>query len=157
MELIETINLPNGLTLTISDASRRIAKDTIKVELFFQVKIEVQDSFFESPEDCHQLRKVFGDELTYEHKMERSFVNDNEEESIRTELLNTFKNNSLGYLSSPNFAKKMALSLLRDIKLNPFSIKLPLIRNEQNNRDDTTLKRKVNNDPRHSRCAAGRR
>ena len=120
MELIETINLPNGLTLTISDASRRIAKDTIKVELFFRVKIEVLDSFFASPEDCHQLKKFLGDELTYEHKMERSFVSDNEEESIRTELLNTFKNNSLGYLSSPNFAKKMALSLLRDIKQNPF-------------------------------------
>ena len=120
MELIETIDLPNGLTLIISDASRRIAKDTIKVELYFQVKIEVLDSFFASPEDCHQLKKFLGDELTYEHKMERSFVNDNDEDSIRAELLNTFKNNSLGYLSSPNFAKKMALSLLRDIKLNPF-------------------------------------
>ena len=120
MELIETIDLPNGLTLIISDASRRIAKDTIKVELYFQVKIEVLDSFFASPEDCHQLKKFLGDELTYEHKMERSFVNDNDEDSIRAELLNTFKNNSLGYLSSPNFAKKMALSLLRDIRLNPF-------------------------------------
>ena len=120
MELIETIDLPNGLTPIISDASRRIAKDTIKVELYFQVKIEVLDSFFASPEDCHQLKKFLGDELTYEHKMERSFVNDNDEDSIRAELLNTFKNNSLGYLSSPNFAKKMALSLLRDIKLNPF-------------------------------------
>jgi len=120
MELIETINLPNGLTLTISDASRRIAKDTLKVELYFQVKIKVLNSFFASPEDCHQLKKIFGDELTYEHKLERSFVNDGEEESVRAELLNTFKDNSLSYLSSPNFAKKMALSLLRDIKLNPF-------------------------------------
>ncbi|MDD4355914.1 MAG: hypothetical protein PHN98_01580 [Smithellaceae bacterium] len=120
MGLIETINLTNGLTLNISDASRRIAKDTIKVELYFQVKIEVLDSFFASPEDCRQLKNIFGDELTYEHKLERSFVNDSDEESVRTELLNTFKKNSLAYLSSPNFAKKMALSLLRDIKLNPF-------------------------------------
>ncbi|PKN20245.1 MAG: hypothetical protein CVU71_00145 [Deltaproteobacteria bacterium HGW-Deltaproteobacteria-6] len=123
MELIEAINLPNGLTLTITDSSRRIAADTIKVELTFQVKIGVLESFFASSDDYLQVKNASGDELTYEHKMERSFVNDKDEESVRNELLDTFKNNSLGYLSSPNFAKKMALSQLKDIKLNPFKYK----------------------------------
>ncbi len=120
MELIETINLPNGLVLTITDLSRRIAKDTVKVEVSFQMKVKVLESFFASPDDHLQLTRIFGDELTYEHKMERTFVLDAEEDSTRTELLDTFKNNSLNYLASPNFARKMALSLLRDIKLNPF-------------------------------------
>jgi len=119
MELIETINLPNGLTLTITDSSRRIAADTIKVELTFQVKIEVLESFFASPDDYLKVKNASGDTLTYEHKMERSFVYDQDEASVRTDLLDTFKNNSLAYLSSPNFAEKMALSQLRDIKLNP--------------------------------------
>ena len=123
MELIETINLPNSLTLTVTDSSRRIAADTIKVELTFQVKIEVLESFFASSDDYLQVKNASGDELTYEHKMERSFVNDKDEESVRNELLDTFKSNSLGYLSSPNFAKKMALSQLKDIKLNPFKYK----------------------------------
>ena len=52
--------------------------------------------------------------------MERTFVTETEEASTRTELLETFKSNSLNYLASPNFARKMALSLVRDIKLNPF-------------------------------------
>ena len=120
MELIETINLPNGLTLTVTDSSRRIAADTIKVELTFQVKTEVLESFFASPDDYLKVKNASGDTLTYEHKMERSFVYDQDEESVRAELLDTFKNNSLAYLSSLNFAKKMALSQLRDIKLNPF-------------------------------------
>ena len=120
MELIETINLPNGLTLTISDSSRRIAADTIKVELTFQVKIGVLESFFASPDDYLKVKNASGDILTYEHKMERSFVYDQDEASVRTDLLDTFKNNSLAYLSSPNFAKKMALSQLKDISLNPF-------------------------------------
>jgi hypothetical protein len=123
MEVIETINLSNGLTLTISDSSRRIAADTIKVEVTFQVKIEVLESFFASSGDYLKVKNASGDELTYEHKMERSFVNDKDEESVRTELLDTFKNNSLHYLSSPNFAKKMALSQLKDINLNPFKYK----------------------------------
>lgn len=123
MELIETINLPNGLKLTVMDSSRSIAADTIKIELTFQVKIEVLESFFTSSDDYLKVVNALGNELTYEHKMERSFVYDRDEESVRAELMDTFKNNSLGYLSSPNFAKKMALSLLKDIKLNPFKYK----------------------------------
>ena len=120
MELIETIDLPNGLTLTISDSSRRIAADTIKVELTFLVKIDVLESFFASSDDYQKVINASGNELTYEHKMERSFVYDKDEESVRAALLDTFKSNSLSYLSSPNFAKKMALSQLKDIKINPF-------------------------------------
>lgn len=123
MELIETINLPNGLKLTVMDSSRSIAADTIKIGLTFQVKIEVLESFFTSSDDYLKVVNALGNELTYEHKMERSFVYDRDEESVRAELMDTFKNNSLGYLSSPNFAKKMALSLLKDIKLNPFKYK----------------------------------
>lgn len=120
MELIETINLRNGLTLTIYDLTRRIAADTVKVELSFQVKIDVLESFFDSPADYLQLKNIFGEKLTYDHKLERSFVSDAEETVVRAELLETFKKNSLHYLSSPNFSRKMALSFLRDIKLNPF-------------------------------------
>ncbi len=124
MEVIETIRLPNGLTLTITDSSRRIAADTVKVELTFQVKVDVQESYFASSDDYLRLKNIFGDKLTYEHKAERSFVADQDEAAVRAELMETFKNNSLGYLSSPNFAKKLALSLQRDIKLNPFKYKV---------------------------------
>jgi hypothetical protein len=60
MELIETINLPNGLTLTIYNLTRRIAADTVQVDLSFQVKIEVLESFFASPADYLQLKHIFG-------------------------------------------------------------------------------------------------
>jgi hypothetical protein len=120
MELIESINLPNGLILTITDLSRRIAADTVKIEVSLQIKIKILESFFASSGDYLQLKNIFGDELTYERKMERSFVLDRDEASVRTELLETFKTNSLNYLASPDFANKMALSVLKDIKLNPF-------------------------------------
>jgi hypothetical protein len=120
MELIEEINLPNGLKLTITDSSRRIAADTVKIEMSFQMKVKVLESFFATPTDYLALNNIFGDELTYEHKMERAFVRDKDEESVRAELLETFKNNSVHYLASPNFARMMTLSVLRDIKLNPF-------------------------------------
>jgi len=120
MEQIEAINLPNGLVLTIDDLSRRIAADTMKVEICFRIKIAVLESFFASAEDYLKLKNIFGEELTYEHKLERSFVYDADETSVRTELLETFKKTSLNYLSSPEFARKMTLSILRDVKQNPF-------------------------------------
>lgn len=120
MNIIEEINLPNGLKLTIADLTRRIAADTKKVELTFSMKIDVLESFFSSADEYRTLVNIFGTELTYEHRLERTFVYDKDESAIRTELVDTFKNNTLNYLASPNFAKKLALSTLRDIKLNPF-------------------------------------
>jgi len=120
MKQIEAIDLPNGLVLTIYDLSRRIAADTMKVEVCFRIKIDVLESFFASTDDYLKLKNIFGEELTYEHKLERSFVYDADCASVRTELLETFKKTSLNYLSSPDFARKMTLSILRDVKQNPF-------------------------------------
>jgi flagellar basal body-associated protein FliL len=61
-----------------------------------------------------------GDELDYENKLERSFVLKKNEDSVRDDLINTFKSNSLDYLASVNFPQKMALSILKDINKNPY-------------------------------------
>jgi len=120
MKLIEEIELSNGLILKIFDVTRAIARDTVKVELYFQTRIALQESYFSADDDCEQVKKCMGTELTYEHKLERSFVSVKEEDSTRAELISTFKNNSLNYLSSPAFPRKMALSALRDIRNHPY-------------------------------------
>jgi hypothetical protein len=61
-----------------------------------------------------------GDELTYERKMVRSFVYEKDQDSVREDLINTFKKNSMNYLASVNFPQKLALSMLKDIKNNPY-------------------------------------
>ena len=120
MKLIEEIKLKNGLDLKIFDLSRAIAADTVKVEISFQTKISLQESYFTNTEDYAQVKNIMGDELAYEHKLERSFVPSANENSVRDDLINTFKSNSLDYLAAVNFAQKMALSKLREIKKNPY-------------------------------------
>lgn len=120
MNLIEEIKLDNGLTLKIFDLSRSIAADTVKVEVSFQTKISLKESYFADTQDYVQVKNIMGDELAYEHKLERSFVPKENEDSVRDDLINTFKNNSLDYLASAGFSQKMALSTLRDIKKNPY-------------------------------------
>jgi hypothetical protein len=123
MNLIEEINLPNGLKLSIFDLSHPIAADTVKVEISVQSKIDLKKSYFPGSRDYHQVKRIFGDNFSYEYKMERSFVAKENQEAIREELLCTFKSNSLHYLSSANFPQKLALATLKDIKNNPYKYK----------------------------------
>jgi hypothetical protein len=120
MKLLEEIQLNNGLTLKIFDLSRAIATKTVKVELSMQIKINLKTSFFADTSDYDQVRNIFGEELTYDHKAERIIVPKENEDAVREELINTFKNNLLGYLSAANFSQKLALSRLRDIKKDPY-------------------------------------
>ncbi|MGA2781443.1 MAG: hypothetical protein ABSF13_05920 [Smithella sp.] len=120
MKLIEKINLANGLKLKIFDLSRRVAADTFKVEISFQTKIDLKESYFADSQDYAQVKNIMGDELTYERKMVRSFVYEKDQDSVREDLINTFKKNSMNYLASVNFPQKLALSMLKDIKNNPY-------------------------------------
>lgn len=120
MELLEEIKLSNGLTLQIFDLSRAIAADTVKVELSMQIKINLETSFFANTSDYDQVKNIFGEEITYTHKAERMIVSKVNENNVREELINTFKNNLLNYLSAANFSQKLALAMLRDIKKDPY-------------------------------------
>jgi hypothetical protein len=120
MKLIEEISLSNGLNLKIFDLSRPVAADTFKVEISFQTKVDLKESYFSSPQDYAQVKNIMGAELTYENKKVRSFVHEKDQDSIRENLINTFKNNSLAYVDSANFPQKLALSILRDIRKNPY-------------------------------------
>jgi len=120
MELLEEIKLSNGLTLHIFDLSRAIAADTVKVELSMQIKINLETSFFTDASDYDQVKNIFGEELTYTHKAERMIVPRENENDVREELISTFKNNLLNYLSAANFSQKLALAMLRDIKKDPY-------------------------------------
>lgn len=124
MKLIEEIKLNNGLNLKIFDLSRAIAADTVKVEVFFQTNISLEESYFTNTEDYTLVKNTLGCELVYEHTLERSFVPKENEDSVRDDLINTFKANSLDYLAAGNFPQKTALSKLRDIKKNPYKYQI---------------------------------
>jgi len=120
MELIEQIELANGLTLNIYDLSRQIAQNTTKVEIYITTEIALKESYFTNHDDFARVKNIFGDKICFEYRKERSFAPLEKQNDIRNELIDTFKNNSINYLASPNFAPNLALSKLRDIKNNPF-------------------------------------
>ncbi|MGV8058228.1 MAG: hypothetical protein AB2L12_09435 [Smithellaceae bacterium] len=129
MKLIEEITLPNGLKLNIFDLSREIAAPTVKVEIAFKIDIGLDKAFFLSQVDYQQVKNIFGDKLVYEYTLERAYIKKEKGDAVREELINTFKNNLLPYLGVKNFAEKFALSLLRDIKKNPYKYRSKEISN----------------------------
>ncbi len=119
MELFEKIELPRGLVVLIWDRSRRIAADTTKVEVEITMPVELKAEYFDSFEDFELVRKVFGPELAFTYRKERTFVHNREKESLVRELIEDFKHDSLPYLARPDFPSRFALSKLSDIKKRP--------------------------------------
>lgn len=119
-ELIEKIALPNGIHLEIWDNSRSIAKDTDKVTLYICAPIPLEPSFFTDNGQYEKTRKCFGDTLLFEYKNERSFASQSERGQIFRQFVDIFKQDTLPYLSKPDFPRRFALSKYREIEKNPY-------------------------------------
>jgi hypothetical protein len=124
-KLTETITLPNGLILEIIDRSRLIAADTTQVVFVAQIVVTLDESFFSGPEHYETTRKVFGPQLTYTYRKERTFVRIQDKDSVFNDLVETFKNDTMVYLSHRDFPRRFALSKLRDILSHPYKYSPP--------------------------------
>ncbi|TFG38273.1 MAG: hypothetical protein E4H39_00730 [Syntrophobacterales bacterium] len=119
MGLVKEIPLSNKLVLEVWDHSRIIAADTTKVELSLKIKVAVKEEYFDNPGHFEMVTKAFGEEIVYEYRKERSFVNNNKKETIFNELLEDFTQSTLPYLDKPNFPSRFVLSKLSDILKRP--------------------------------------
>jgi hypothetical protein len=124
MKLFEQIPMPNGLTAEVYDLSRPIAADTTKVEMIIKIRVELLPDYFAEPAPFEQTRAIFGQEIFFEYRMGQSFVSHEEKDTVFRTLLETFKQDSLPYLSSPRFPARFALSKYREILQNPYKYRI---------------------------------
>jgi hypothetical protein len=118
--LIEEITLPNGLVMNIWDASRVIAADTTSVILIVTIQMELRADYFLEADHYKLTTSVFGKEMPYEYRKERTFVKTGHAESVFQELRETFKTDALPYLSRATFPEQFARSKHREIISNPY-------------------------------------
>jgi len=119
MGLVKAIPLSNHLVVEIWDHSRAIATDTTKVELSIKINVAVNKEYFDNPKHFDIVLRVFGQEISYEYKKERTFVDRNDKEKVFNELLNDFTKSTLPYIEKPEFPSRFVLSKLRDIQKRP--------------------------------------
>lgn len=120
MRLVEVIALPNGLEARVEDLSRTIAADTASVVLVVRVPVAVKREYFEEAADCEKTKRVFGPELVFEYRNERTFVAAGEREALFEEFLAGFKKDVLPYLSKEQFPARYVLSKHREIVKDPW-------------------------------------
>jgi hypothetical protein len=120
MELFEEIPLSNNLKVEVWNQSRSIASDTTKVDIYIRLKVDLKPSYFAEHKHYEKVRDVFGPEIIFEYRMERAYVNNREKDTVFRELLETFKKDTLPYLSNPIFPRNLARSKYRDIEKNPY-------------------------------------
>lgn len=109
MELIEKIDLPNGLVLKLYDCSRLVAGDRWFVKLIAQIPVKVTPEAFAHLPDgkalYHEFIETRGDVVLFDKKLERTFIDQREKDQVLSRLIEKFKEDVLAYMGHPGFAK----------------------------------------------------
>jgi hypothetical protein len=116
--LLETIALRNGLALEFWDESRPTAGNRWYVAVRAVVAVPVTDPVPESPmtEILGLIRKEVGQVIYYQFLEERHFISAEEVTGQQQELMRIFADNSLKYLSHPEFPGKFIRRKVLEIK-----------------------------------------
>ena len=101
--LFKKIKMNNHQELLVYDKSRKIAADTWFVTLIIRMIIKIDPTIFTGISEMlvgiEDIKKKFGEDIKYEIKIEKNFVNDLEKDSVFNQLLDSFLSTNLPYLS----------------------------------------------------------
>jgi hypothetical protein len=119
-KLIDKIKLRNGLTLKVYDRSRPVAGDRWLVSFVARIDIEVRPEYFESMNTqglaFEDIRAAVGEKVSYRSEKIRNFIAETEKDEVFRGLKDRFLGASLGYLSSPDFPRKLILREYQEAK-----------------------------------------
>ncbi len=107
--LLKKVDLENGLELKIMDDSKGLIGDRWKVSVIARMDVPVDMVFKDSsgavvisPDD---VKKLLGDQVRFEKKMERHFIDQNEKDEIKHGLEVSLTESLLPYISRPEFPR----------------------------------------------------
>lgn len=116
--LIKTIDLENHLTLKIYDESIKMIGDRWLVNMVARINVPLDEALIQKSKDFSvnkdKIKKALGKEVVFEHKSNRIFVDESEKESIFQEMYDNYIDNTLPYLSHPNFPERFLLKKIRE-------------------------------------------
>lgn len=98
---VKSVQLENGLTLTIEDISRRISDDAFVVKALISIDFQLTEEEAESVGlSLAELTEVLGSEGgRFEKLLERNFINEAKKEAVYEELTASYLKTNLAYLS----------------------------------------------------------
>jgi hypothetical protein len=120
LQLVEKIELPNGLTVEFYDYSRLVAADRWFVGLLARIPVMVREEDLSEISNEPSLRAEFaetrGRTLYFELKKERNFIDAGERDRLFKNLLDRLKEHTLSYMGNNAFAKGVLRREFDDFK-----------------------------------------
>ncbi len=113
-KMVEKIQLDNGLTLEIWNYSRKIAGDRWLVGLLIQVGVFPEEAHFSNREYYQMFLEKTDGRVYYRYRKERTFVPEDQVESLFSTMKENFLSAALPYLSHPDFRDRL---IKREVKL----------------------------------------
>ena len=117
-KLIKTLDLKNGLQLNLYDGSRKLVGDRWLVSLIVRMDVPVMEALKknsrQSTESIDEIKDMLGENVLFEKKREKIFVDKTEKETVFKELCDMFLNSSLDYLSKEIFPKQYILKTFKE-------------------------------------------
>ncbi len=112
--------LPNGMTITYVDESKKLAADRWLVKLRCRIAIPLQGWMLEAlagddPETVYCLEQL-GGRLLHEMVMERNFIDGTEKDRLKEEMIERLEDAVLGYLSKEAFVRQLFTVKLAEVR-----------------------------------------
>ncbi len=138
--LIDQKKLPNGMTVSFRDVSKKMAADRWLVKLKCEAAIPLTESYFDrlsldDPDFLIFLRERLGNNLSYVVTKERIFVDGKEKDKIYKEMLEDFLESTVSYIGSPLFPQKLFESHFEKLK-KEYDVKKQMDMLEEDDEDD---------------------
>ena len=117
-QLIKQEVLDNGVTLLLYDASRKIIGDRWLVALVARAVVSVREALRSAedvnPDDLISIQHALDDEVFFEQKRERYFIDENEKDNVFNEILESFLSKTRLYMSHPEFPARFVHKCFRE-------------------------------------------
>jgi hypothetical protein len=119
-QILEKITLDDGHQMRIYDTSQKISGDRWTVSLLVEIDIFVVNSLFKQgkilTEELNKIKEVIGEAVVFKKTTERFFVDQALKRQVLDQLIADFKQNILGYLNHPDFARRFVLKTYSEKK-----------------------------------------
>jgi hypothetical protein len=106
---LATLTLDNQLTLSLFDASRKIAGDRWRVEIVLTIEIPVSDTWFGAhpqPAPLAELKEMLGETVRFEYRDRRTFVDTDEKDVLLAKMQADLLAMAPRYYGHPKFAAR---------------------------------------------------
>lgn len=113
--IITTIELESGLCITLSDETRHYFGGYYHVKVLAHCNVALDRLFFEDEAQYLDALDKLGQSVVFERVLEKMAVPEQDIALIRNQLVDSFKNTSVGYLSAPGFERSFVRNEYRAI------------------------------------------